>query len=55
MKNGCTNKPIPKMNFVRHKQALGSLEAAKEPKFGKKEGQKYKIVNFEAKFPFGTL
>ncbi len=54
-KNGFTNKTIPNSQFARHRQVVEALEVAKRENFGQNGGKKYKIVNFEANFPFGIL
>ena len=54
-KSGFSNKTILSMYFVRRRLAVGALKLAKRAKIGQNEGQKYKIVNFEANFPFETL
>ena len=54
-KTGFENKTISIMYFVRHMLGVGVLKLAKRAKIGQNEGQKFKIVNFEANFLFGTL
>ena len=54
-KSGFANKTIPSMYLVRHRLAIGAVKLAKSGKIGQNEGQKYKIVNFEANFTFKTL
>ena len=55
LKKWLCKQKIPKMYFLRHRWVVGALKSAKRAKFGQNEGQKYKIVNFETNFPFGTL
>ena len=54
-KNGFANKTIQRMYFAINMKVIGALRAAKEPKLVQNEGQIYKIVDFEANFPFETL
>ena len=53
--NSYANKTIPNMYFERHMWIVGALKSEKGITFGQNDGQKYKIVNFEVHFPFGTL
>ena len=43
------------MSFVIQTWIIGALNAAKRGKNGQNEGEKYKIINFQGNFPFGTL
>ena len=54
-KSGFVNKTKPSMYLVRQRLAIGALKLAKSAKIGENEGQKYKIVYFEANFTFKRL